>query len=138
MVNPRELLMDEETIFKEPQVFTPSYVPEDFKHRDGQLTEISYSLKPGLKGVNPVNTLIHGPAGTGKTTAVKIMFEEVGKTSQKLVTVYVNCMDQHTRFSVFSKIHEAVYGHSPPYTGKPLNTIKEKIFKKLEREDIIA
>lgn len=126
--------MDEETLFKSPEVFTPAYVPEDFMHRDAQLSEISYSLKPGLKGVNPVNTLVYGPAGVGKTTAVKIMFDEVKKSSQMLVPVYVNCMDQHTRFSVFSKIHEAVFGHSPPDTGKPLNAIKEKVFNKLSRE----
>jgi len=134
MVNPKDLLMDDESLFKNERVFTPSYVPEDFAHRDSQLQEISYSLKPGLRGVNPVNTLVYGPPGTGKTTAVKIMFEQVAKTSQKLVTVYVNCMDHHTRFGVFSKIHEKVFGHSPPDTGKPLNAIKEKVYKKLEKE----
>jgi cell division control protein 6 len=72
-MKPQDLLMDEETLFRNEEVFTPSYVPEDFIHRDDQLKEISLSLKPGLRGVNPVNTLIHGPPGTGKTTAVKYL-----------------------------------------------------------------
>ncbi|MFC2162801.1 ORC1-type DNA replication protein [Candidatus Altiarchaeota archaeon] len=133
-MDPRDILMSEETLFKNEEVFTPHHIPEDFIHRDDQLKEISLSLKPGLRGVNPINTLVHGPPGTGKTTAVKYLFNQVSEMTGKIVTVYVNCEDNNTRFSIFSKIHEAVYGHSPPDTGKPLNTVKEKIFKKLERE----
>jgi len=133
-MNPRDLLMDDETLFKDEEVFTPSYVPEDFIHRDDQLKEISLSLKPGMRGVNPVNTLIHGPPGTGKTTAVKYLFNEVNKASNKLLTVYVNCDDCNTRFSIFSRIHAEVYGHAPPDTGKPLNSVKEKVFKKLQKD----
>ncbi|MFH1055070.1 MAG: ORC1-type DNA replication protein [Candidatus Altiarchaeota archaeon] len=129
-----DLLMDDETLFRNEEVFTPSYVPEDFIHRDDQLKEMSISLKPGLRGVNPVNTLVYGPPGTGKTTAVKYLFNEVAKVSNKMVAVYVNCDDHNTRFSVFSRIHEEVYGHSPPDTGKPLNSVKEKVFKKLQKD----
>lgn len=134
MVKARDLLLDEETLFKDENVFTPAHVPEDFIHRDAQIKELSLSLKPGLRGVNPANTLMHGPPSTGKTTAIKHMFDEIGKISGKLVTVYISCEDSNTRFNIFSKIHEAVYGHSPPETGKPLEGIKEKIFNKLARE----
>ncbi len=130
----KDILMDDETLFRNEEAFTPSYVPEDFLHRDEQIREISLSLKPGLRGVNPVNTLVHGPCGTGKTTAVKYVFNEVNQASSKLVTVYVNCEDHNTRFGVFSKIHEQVFGHSPPDTGKPLNSVKEKVFRKLAKD----
>jgi archaeal cell division control protein 6 len=133
-MKPSDILMDDETLFKSEEVFTPSYVPEDFIHRDDQIREISLSLKPGLRGVNPLNTLIYGPPGTGKTTAVKYLFNEVKKASNKMVTVYVNCDDYNTRFSIFSRIHEEVYGHAPPDTGKPLNAVKEKVFKKLQKD----
>ena len=130
----KDILLDEETLFRSEEVFTPNYVPDDFMHRDDQLKELSLSMKPGLRGVNPINTLVHGPPGTGKTTAVKCLFKEVSEVSGKLVTVYVNCEDNSTRFNIFAKIHEVVLGHSPPDTGKPLNSIKEKVFKKLQKE----
>ncbi len=133
-MKPADILMAEETLFKSEEVFTPSYVPEDFIHRDDQIKEISLSLKPGLRGVNPINTLVHGPPGTGKTTAIKHIFNEVNKISSNLVMVYVNCDDFNTRFGVFSRIHEEVYGHSPPDTGKPLNSVKEKVFRKLTKD----
>ncbi|MCX6695811.1 MAG: ORC1-type DNA replication protein [Candidatus Altiarchaeota archaeon] len=133
-MKPKDILLDDETLFRSEEVFTPSYVPEDFIHRDDQLKELSLSMKPGLRGVNPVNTLVYGPPGTGKTTAVKYLFNEIKEVSGKLVTVYVNCEDNNTRFNIFAKIHEVVLGHSPPDTGKPLNSIKEKVFKKLQKE----
>ena len=101
-MRPQDILLDDETLFSNEEIFTPSYVPEEYLHRDDQVKEISLSLKPGLRGVNPINTLVHGPPGTGKTTAVKYLFEEVGKLSSKLQTVYVNCDDYNTRFGVFS------------------------------------
>jgi len=134
MMKAKDILLDEETLFRSEEVFTPSYVPDDFLHRDDQIKELSLAMKPGLRGVNTVNTLVHGPPGTGKTTAVKHLFKEVNEVSKKLVTVYVNCEDSNTRFNIFAKIHEAVLGHSPPDTGKPLNAIKEKVFQKLQKE----
>jgi len=127
--------MDDQTLFKDEEVFTPGYMPDDIQHRDDQIKEISLSLKPGLRGVNPENTLIHGPPGTGKTTIVKHVFEELAEVTGQLIPVYVNCEDSNTRFAVFSRIHEKVLGTSPPDTGKPLDSVKEKIFRKLTQED---
>jgi len=130
-----DLLMDEETLFRDENVFTPSYLPEDFMHRDSQLEEIRLSLRPGLRGVNPINTLMHGPPGTGKTTAIRFVFEKVREVSNKLVPIYINCEDFSTPYSIFARIYEGVLGVSPPSTGKPLEDIKERIFRKLKKED---
>lgn len=131
----KDLLMDEETLFKDENVFTPSYIPEDFVHRDSQLEEITLSLKPGLRGVNPVNALLHGPAGTGKTTAIRFIFENLKKASGKLIPVYINCEDFSTPYSIFARIYETVLGVSPPSTGKPLEDVKERLFRQLKKED---
>ena len=130
----KSLLMAEETLFRDESVFTPGYVPKDFMHRDAQLQEIRLSLKPGLRGVNPINTLVQGPPGTGKTTAVKFVYSEIAETSKKLATVYVNCEDFSTPYAVFARIYETVHGISPPSTGKPLEDVKESIFTKLKRD----
>ncbi|MFH1788901.1 MAG: ORC1-type DNA replication protein [Candidatus Altiarchaeota archaeon] len=133
-MKPKDILLDEETLFKDETTLTPGYVPENILYRDEQLKALAYALKPGLRGVNPLNTLVYGPPGTGKTTAIKHVFEQVKESSGKLVTVYVNCEDANTRFSVFARIHERVFGTSPPDTGKPLESVKEKIFGKLAKE----
>ncbi|VVB54118.1 ORC1-type DNA replication protein 2 [uncultured archaeon] len=128
------LLLDDQTLFKDESVFTPTYVPTDFRHRDGQLKALAASIKPGLRSQPPMNTLLYGPPATGKTTAVKFMLKEVKETSHKLLPVYVNCEDATTPYAVFAKIHEALFDVYLPDTGKPLESVKEKVFKKLSKD----
>ncbi|MFZ2456122.1 MAG: ORC1-type DNA replication protein [Candidatus Altiarchaeia archaeon] len=134
-MKPGDILMDGETLFQNESVFTPAYVPKDFIHRDSELGEIMLALKPGLRGVAPVNALVYGPPGTGKTSAVKYAFEELKQASKKLLPVYINCEDNSTPYAIFAKIYEAVYGLSPPSTGKPIEDVKERVFSRLKKED---
>ncbi len=131
----KEWLMDEETLFRDENVFTPHYVPADFMHRDSQIQELKLALKPGLRGLNPVNLLLHGPSGTGKTTTVKFIFSQVKEASSKLITVYINCEDFSTPYGIFAKIYEEIYNASAPSTGKPLEELKEKIFRELKKQN---
>jgi cell division control protein 6 len=134
-MKPGDILMEGETLFQNESVFTPAYVPKDFIHRDSEIGEIMLALKPGLRGVAAVNTLVYGPPGTGKTTAVKYAFEELKQASKKLLPVYINCEDISTPYGIFAKIYEAVYGLSPPSTGKPIEDVKERVFSRLKKED---
>lgn len=134
-MKPGDILMEGETLFTDESVFTPAYVPKDFIHRDSEIGEIMLSLKPGLRGVAPVNTLVYGPPGTGKTTAVKYAFEELMQASKKLLPIYINCEDTSTPYAIFAKIYEALYGLSPPSTGKPIEDVKERVFSRLKKED---
>jgi cell division control protein 6 len=67
----KSLLMWDETLFREPEVFELDYVPEQFQHREDQVKELAFQVRPGLKGARPLNTVCRGLPGTGKTTSVK-------------------------------------------------------------------
>lgn len=121
----------DETVFKNPEVFDFDYIPEEFLHRDKQLQRISMNLRPGLVGATPVNTMCLGPPSTGKTTAVKILFEEIKKECESMVPVYVNCQIAGTKHQVFLKIFEVVKGFSPPPHGLPFFKIYNSIIKKI-------
>ncbi|MDD4127654.1 MAG: hypothetical protein PHV39_08205 [Methanomicrobium sp.] len=43
---------------------------------DEQIKELSYNLKPALRGCSSVNTVCRGLPGTGKTTCLKKLFSE--------------------------------------------------------------
>ncbi len=132
----KDMLMHDETLFKDARAFDPEYIPKNFDHRDSQLEAIAMCIKPTLKGARAINALIYGSPATGKTTAINKLKEDLGEVPQgeKVIVVHVNCQIHSSKFSVFSQIHDAVVGHVPPETGVPFKKVYEAIFKKLVRE----
>jgi cell division control protein 6 len=131
----KDILLYDETLIKNDRVFDPEYTPERFGFRDSQLQQITYNLRRGIMGGNPVSSLVLGPCGTGKTTSVKLVFDEVEQSSDKIVPVYINCQFNSTPFQAFAQIFRMVVGHLPPETGVPLARIQNEIMKKLQREN---
>ena len=70
-----DILLHDETIFQDITVFNSDYLPENFKLRQPQMEEMALSLRPALQGGKPINNIILGPPATGKTTAIKKLFE---------------------------------------------------------------
>ncbi len=136
MANIKELLMSDETLFKDEGVFDRDYLPEIVNYRDGQLQELALCLKPGLGGGRPLNASLVGPPATGKTTAVKKMFDEIRDLTDKVRCIHINCQIHQAKFAIFSQIHKAVVGHIPPETGVPFTKVYEATFKKAAREGV--
>jgi archaeal cell division control protein 6 len=129
-----DILLYDETIFKNIDVFNPDYIPENFKYRESQMEALALCLRPAIRGGRPVNALILGSCATGKTTAVKKIFEMVENTSDKIICVYVNCQLNTTRFNIFSQIYNKIFGHMPPETGVPFSRIYQSIMQELVQE----
>ncbi|WNY25512.1 ORC1-type DNA replication protein [Methanolapillus millepedarum] len=125
------MLMWDETLFKESDVFELDYLPDYFPHRDSQLNAIRYALKPAIRGGRPLNCLLFGPPGTGKTSASLKIFDELKEYTDKVLTVKVNCQIDSTRFAVISRIYKSVMGVAPPASGVSFNRIFDKLTKKL-------
>jgi cell division control protein 6 len=131
----RNLLMWDETLFRDPEVFEIDYVPEQFNHRDAQMQELAFQIRPGLRGVRPQNTICRGLPGTGKTTSVKKIFAEIEEATKKLVPVYINCQIDNTKFAIFSQIYRRITGHLPPASGTSFKQVFDAIARHLQREE---
>lgn len=129
-----DILMGEETLFKDITVFNPDYIPENFLHRELQMEALALCLRPALKGGKPVNSVVIGSPATGKTTAIHKIFEMVEEKSQKVATAYVNCQLYNTRFNIFAQIYKQLFGFLPAGTGVPFSRIYGEIMKKLSNE----
>ena len=114
----KELLSWDQTLFKDSELFELDHTPEHFLHRDGQMQSLMYSIRPAFGGARPMNCLCVGAPGTGKTTAVLKVFEEIEKFTPKVVPVLVNCQVNSTRYAVFSQIFKKLIGYAPPTSGK--------------------
>lgn len=130
-----DILMFDETIFKNITVFNPDFMPENYNYRDTQMEAMAMGIRPALRDGRPVNSVVLGHCATGKTTAVKKVFELVEKTSNKVVCCYINCQLHITRFGIFAQIYKKLFGHEPPETGVPFSRIYQKVMKHLVTED---
>jgi cell division control protein 6 len=133
----KSLLMWDETLFREPEVFELDYVPDQFQHREDQMRELAFQVRPGMKGARPLNTVCRGLPGTGKTTSVKKLFSEIEETTKKLVPVYVNCQIDNTKFAIFSQIYRKLAGHLPPASGTSFKQVFDAIARIMQKEDAV-
>ncbi|MDK2990008.1 MAG: archaeal cell division control protein 6 [Methanoculleus sp.] len=127
------LLRSDETLFRDPEVFEFTFLPEQIHYRDAQVRELAFLLRPALRGGSAGSAVLRGQPGTGKTTTVRRIFAEVAETTKKLVPVYVNCRHDRTALAVFGCIFEQVFGYSPP--SRHLDGIKRGIAARLRDED---
>ena len=130
-----DMLLFDETIFRDIDAFNPDYVPKNYLHRESQMEALAICLRPALMGGRPINTVVLGSPATGKTTAINKIFNIVEMKSDKLVCVYVNCQLHTTRFNIFSQIYKKIFGHLPPETGVPFSRIYEEIMKHLQTNE---
>lgn len=129
-----DLLLYDETLFKNIDAFNPDYIPPNFPYRKSQMEALAISIRPALRKGRPVNAVVLGSCATGKTTAIKKIFEIVERASDKVICVYINCQIHTTRFGIFSQIYQKIFGHTPPETGVPFSRIYQNIMQHLSSE----
>jgi cell division control protein 6 len=129
-----DILMHDESLFQNINAFDPDYVPPNYNFRDTQMEAMAMSIRPAMRGGQPSNAVILGSPATGKTTAIKKVFELVEKNTEKVLCIYVNCQIHTTRFGIFSQIFKKVFGHLPPETGVPFSRIYAQIMQELQNK----
>ena len=133
----RHLLNWDETLFRDPEVFDPDFVPEQFNFREAQMQELAFQLRPGLRGARPLNTVCRGPPGTGKTSTVRKLFAEVEETTKTLVPVYVNCQIDNTNFGILSEVYNQISGHLPRASRTSTKQVIDGVARVLDRDQKI-
>ena len=124
-------LMHNQTLIRDHEVFEFNYTPETIHYRDIQLRQLAGALSPALQGARPINANLRGPPGTGKTTCVRRIFNELEETTSRVVPVFVNCENVNTAFRVFSAVFERLFGHQPPLSGIPIQRLTDPIAAEL-------
>jgi cell division control protein 6 len=128
------MLSWDESVFRDEHVFEIDYVPETFAHRETQLQSLQYALRPAVRGSRPLNTMVRGPPGTGKTTAVQKLFGELSAETD-VQTVRVNCQVDSTRYAVFSRVFQGLFEYEPPSSGISFKKLFSQITDRLVEED---
>ena len=128
------MLSWDESVFRDERVFEIDYVPETFSHRETQMENLKYALRPAVRGSRPLNVMAQGPPGTGKTTAVQVLFDEL-RAQTDVQAVRVNCQVNSTRYSVFSRLFEGVFDYEPPSSGISFKKLFSQVTDQLVEDD---
>lgn len=129
--------MWDETLFRDPMVFEIDFVPDEFLFREEQIADLAFQIQPGLRGGRPLNSLCRGPPGTGKTTTVRKLFEEIEGNTKKIVPVHINCQIDNTRFAILAKIYKRLAGHLPQASGTSFKQVYDAVCRLLLKDDLV-
>ena len=128
------LLRSDQTLFRDPDVFEPAFVPDHLHHRDAQVQELAFLIRPALRGGSAGSAVLRGTPGTGKTTTVRRIFAAVAEETRQVIPAYINCRHDHTQLAVYRSIFEQVCGCPAPPAGRYLDEIKRGIAARLRDE----
>jgi len=123
-------------ILRSETYLTAKHEPEKPLGRESEIERISQVVRPLTRRKKPDNLLVHGPAGIGKTTCVKHVFDQLEDESS-VKPVYINSWKYNTRSSLLTELLIRL-GYPAPRKGKPVDELLSKIREWLDKNRGIA
>ena len=112
------------------------FQPEKPVGRRSEIDRIVEAVKPVTRRQSPENLLVYGPAGIGKTTCVRHVFDRMEEeTTSK--AVYINCWQYNTRPSLLTELLIQL-GYPAPRKGKPVDELLGKVREWLNKNRGVA
>lgn len=127
----------DETLFKNIELFDINYVPDVFNYREEQMQQLAFAIRPAMIGGSILPSVCIGLPGTGKTTSVKKLFDDIKENTQKIFPISVNCRIDSTEYAIFSRIYTKLTGFSQPSSGTSLKALLDNIAKYIQSNDVI-
>ncbi len=125
------------SVFLREEVLYPDYLPDYLPHREAQIRDISFSLRPALNFSMPDDLFIYGPPGTGKTAVVRYVFRELEGVSRRIKPVYINAWMNNTPTAVFTELARKL-GLPVPRRGISQEEVLARIREAMEKERYVV
>ncbi len=132
-----DILMDDETIFLDESVLDYRFIPFEMPERDKEINIIASYIKPLFNNKRASNLFIHGMPGLGKTASINFVFNEIKKTSDNVLPVYINCWKNQTTHTIALELARSVGMLYPP-KGVPTDEILNNSFNKLNEKNVVV
>ncbi len=103
ILNIRHNELNNNKIFKDKKKTTPDYIPSKLPGRENECKDLASVLSDAFRGCIPMNIFIYGTPGTGKTSVIKRVFDDMEKfqrnnkkSNVEVITKYINCREKAT------------------------------------------
>jgi cell division control protein 6 len=104
--------------------------------REDEVDVIADAVRPLTRRTTPTNLLVHGPAGTGKTTCVEYVFDKLDDET-RVKTVFLNCWQYNSRSTLLSELLIQM-GYPVPRRGRSVDELLSKLREWLEKNRSVA
>lgn len=93
------------TVFTDKSKLRPDYIPPRIVHRTDQLRKVERNLSDALRNLIPVNFLTYGMPGTGKTSVVGSVANDLQRRGAPQVRfVTLNCSQTRHEYSIYQAV----------------------------------
>ena len=102
-----EQQLTKNTVFLDKDIISPHHIPKKLPFRDKQIGEVTQSLASVANNAKPNNFFIYGKTGTGKTSTVRHVLQQLDefvlKRNLPVKSCYVNCRSHPSKYKVLLK-----------------------------------
>lgn len=123
-------------LIRAEQYLTANQPPQSPVNREAEIQAIRDAVRPLTKRKTPTNILLHGPAGSGKTTCVKHVFNAL-EAETGVKTAHINCWQYSTRPALLTELLIQL-GYPAPRKGKPVDERLGKLREWLDKNRSVA
>ena len=123
-------------LFRDVRILYPEFVPEKLPHRNKEIDELVYAFEPVLKGRKPLNVVLLGGTGTGKTVTAKYVLKELEEYSDRAKSLYINCFEFNSRPAVLTAIANFL-GQAVPRRGLATDETYSKVLEALKKINFV-
>jgi len=118
-------------IIERAEFLSPDIMPGKITGRTRHVEKLHRCLKPMKKGCAPTSAWLYGAPGTGKTVIARKVSEQAC-SSQFRISLYVNCWERPTLYSVVQALCEQleIFGAEAQDTSVKLARLKQVLKKK--------
>lgn len=104
--------------------------------REQEIEQIADAVRPLSQGQEAENLLVHGQAGTGKTTCINHVFDNLDEQT-RVRTVVLNCWKYNTRPSLLSQLLIEL-DYPAPRKGKPIDELLTLLEERVDKYGSVA
>ncbi|MGC9443527.1 MAG: Cdc6/Cdc18 family protein [Candidatus Methanospirareceae archaeon] len=117
-------------IFRAKEVLRPPYIPERIPHREEHIERLTSVLADAIRAGSPVNIVLFGPLGTGKTVTVKHVSRALERRAN---TVYINSEIFDTPYRVVAYLARK-FNKRVPMIGWPAELLYAELKSAIDAE----